>query len=394
MLTGPSNPARRRLANLLLVTAIAAGCSGSTNPVDDPPASEPGGGRIRLVEVATIGCETCPRAEQVSVHAMGMDPDGLIWAVDRYAPHMRVFQIDGELVAAFGPEGEGPGDFRKGPMNMMITGNALFTGGGGRALVYQLLPPAFVELDVDGNAIRHLPILVSDSLRQIFQVLVRDPTGPRAFALSSRVGNSIADNTAEEPFVIHRLDIDEEAVRRTQIASGREILPDADPAALQGLWFGMAIAPDGTLIIGDAHAYRFVRLDAEGNVIGGFSHTAERPLKSEVMLDAERRAARRRKESIEDIDIYDGHFRRRSLEFDDEGRLWVALNRPTREKTEFDVFAPDGTFLQKVEVPYHVQRYNIRGVDPAFVLTGGYLAAPVVGPDDEDRIKVWRVVEE
>jgi len=380
----------RRRTTLVLAALLATACGGAATVDEAEPRVAEGASRLRLEEVATIGCETCPPLEQVSVYSMGMDADGLIWAVDRYAPHMRVFRTSGELVAAFGPKGEGPGDFRGGPMQTMITGHAVLAEGGGRVLVHQMFPPALVEFDLEGNAVRHLPILIPDALTQPFYVLARDPTGPRAFALAERIGAAADD----EPFVIHRLEIGDENVRRIEIAAGSEIFPVADSEAVLGTRVSMAVAPDGTLVVGDARAYRFVRLDAEGNVIGRFSHIAERPLKSDVRLDAERRSARRNDQPEEDIDVYDIYFWRRALEFDDAGRLWVALNRPTREKTEFDIFAPDGTFLQRLEIPYHVQRYNIRGVDPSFVLTGGYLAAPVVGPDDEDRIQVWRVIDE
>lgn len=375
-------------AGLLLAALVALACGGGAETTTAPPGAVVAVGRVRLEEMATIGCETCPPLEQLSVFTMAMDADGLIWTVDRYAPHMRVFRADGELAGAFGPDGEGPGDFTKGPMERMITGDAVLAVGGGRALVHQIFPPALVEFDVEGTLIRHLPILVPDALTQPAFVLMPDPTGPRAFALSERIGPA-ADG---EPFIIHRFDIGEESVRRTEIVAGSELFPDAAREAIPNRLFGMAVAPDGTLAVGDSLTYEIIRLDGEGNVTGRFSHSVDRPLKGEEMLDAQRRAARRRGESEDDIDLHGMHFRRDSLEFDDRGRLWVAVERPTREQTVLDVFAPEGTFLQQLQVPYRIPRTGTG--DAVIQLAGGYLSAVVSGPDDEHRIKVWRVVEE
>ena len=99
-------------------------------------------------------------------------------------------------------------------------------------------------------------------------------------------------------------------------------------------------------------------------------------------------------ESQDEVDVYDVHFKHRGFEFDDSGRLWVALKRPTRERSVFDIFAPDGTYLQQIDVPYFVQPNFQRGADPSFLITRGYFVAVVMGPDDEDRIKIWRVIED
>lgn len=384
----PGAPSRCRA--LFLAALLTAACGEPAATDDDSPVAGASETRIQLEEVATIGCATCPRLEQVSVFAMGMDADGLIWAVDRYAPHMRVFRTNGELVTAFGPTGEGPGDFRTGPMDSMISGHAVLTEGHGRVLVYQKYPAALVEFDLEGNAISNLPLEINNALSYATLGLVRDPTAPRAFMLSRRVG-AAGDG---EPFALHRLDFGEESAGFVPIAAATELFPDADPEALRRRWVSIAVAPDGTLAVGDSLTYEILRVDAEGAVLDSFVHTAERPLKSEDALVAQRRSARRRGESEDDVDIYDVHFWRNAFEFDDEGRLWVLLNRPTRERSLFDIFAPDGTHLQQLDVPYHIQRYNVRGSDPAFVITGGYLAATVVAPDDEERIKVWRVIDE
>ncbi len=387
----PTPPgARSRYRALFLAALLTTACGEPAATDDDSAAANAGETRIQLEEVATIGCATCPRLEQVSVFAMGMDADGLIWAVDRYAPHMRVFRTNGELVAAFGPTGEGPGDFRTGPMDSMISGHAVLAEGNGRVLVYQKYPAALVGLDLDGNAISNLPLEINNPLNYATLGLVRDPTAPRAFMLSRGVG-AAGDG---EPFAVHRLDFGEESVGFVQIAAGTELFSDADPGALRRRWVSIAAAPDGTLALGDSLTYKILWLDAEGTVLGSFVHAAERPLKSEDALVAQRRSARRRGESEDGVDIYDMHFWRNAFEFDDDGRLWVLLNRPTRERSVFDIFAADGTHLQQLDVPYHIQRYNLRGSDPAFVITGGYLAATVVGPDDEGRIKVWRVIDE
>jgi hypothetical protein len=346
------------------------------------------GGRVRLEEVATIGCPTCPELEQISTYNVSLDADGLIWVADRYEPHMRVFRTDGELVGAFGPTGQGPGDFATGPMESLITGHALLAPGGGRIIAYQMYPVALIELDTDGDVIDNRAVPSDNPFGAAVMSLVLDRDRRRVFMMSRPTGS----DPGRESFVIERFDLDEDPLVRVPVAVASELFPGRDPEDMRQ-WFGMDVAPDGTLAVGDSLTYETVRLDADGSVITRLDHPVERPLRDEDSLESARIAARRQGMSEDDVDIHDLHFFRNAFEFDDAGRLWVLVNRPSRDSSVIDVFAPDGTYAQQLEVPYFIVRFN-RGSTAALQLAGGYLVATVVGSDEEDRIKVWRVVPE
>lgn len=81
-----------RFALFLLLAACVAACAEPTTTGSAAPAAA---GSLRLEEVGTIGCASCARTEQLSVFAMSLGADGLIWTIDRYPPHMRVFGLDG-----------------------------------------------------------------------------------------------------------------------------------------------------------------------------------------------------------------------------------------------------------------------------------------------------------
>lgn len=271
-------------------------------------------------------------------------------------------------------------------MNSMVTGHAVLPQGNGRAVVHQVHPPAFITFDITGNELARTPLAVDNAFRQTAFSIAQDPNAPGIFMLMSDRGD--VDGAAT--YAVARLDRDETAATPVRIAAIDALFPGAE---LMPVRLSLAVAPDGTLAVAEAFSYRIVRLDPEGNVLARFTHAVERPLKSTEALDAALRSARRNGESEEEVDVHDVHFFRTSLDFDDAGRLWVLMNRPDRERSTLDVFAPDGAFVQQLEVPYYILR-SMRGADPAIQLGGGHLVAAVLGPDEEDRIKIWRVVEE
>jgi hypothetical protein len=81
---------------------------------------------------------------------------------------------------------------------------------------------------------------------------------------------------------------------------------------------------------------------------------------------------------------------RGALEFDDEGRLWVATNRGRDGVTIFDLFDSAGSYMGEVVMPDEINTgmETMRG----FVIAGDYLAAVVVAEGGNHQIGVWRIV--
>lgn len=65
-----------------------------------------------LVPVARFGCVECEGPEQLTPVAIGLGEDGLVYEMDQYEPHVRVFDADGNLAATFGRSGQGPGEIQ------------------------------------------------------------------------------------------------------------------------------------------------------------------------------------------------------------------------------------------------------------------------------------------
>jgi hypothetical protein len=68
------------------------------------------------------------------------------------------------------------------------------------------------------------------------------------------------------------------------------------------------------------------------------------------------------------------------LAIDPQGRLWVRTNRPDAQRvTPYDVFAPDGGYLARVDVPGDVSRTAFSPSGGLWVVVRGEAGAEVVG---------------
>jgi len=387
-------PSRATAAALLapVLAALAACGTGSGGPRAGPE----GVPAIGLERVASIGCSDCEGPRQLDVFALAVDPGGRIWTLDRYEPIVRVFARDGTVLEAVGQRGEGPGEFTGAGADVFVPGLAVYPLEGGRAWVHRRAPAGLMEFDVDAGYVGDVEIDWPPS--RIPRSVTWDPRNRRAWITA--VALPRANATPGDRVAIYRLEVGAPGDGRSragplpvevkEMEIDAAILPRSeDGPGTPNRGFPIAVAPDGTLAIGDPLNYEVTRIEPGGSVRGGFGRDVPRPPKGEERLRREREGATRRGRPSAEVPEVLPHFGPDALDFDSAGRLWVGTYRRAGGGSIFDVFARDGTFLGEVVLPELLQEDGLS----SFAVSGGHLVAVVVGPAGNDRIGVWRVVD-
>ena len=163
-------------------------------------------------------------------------PDGGFYVADNGNRRIQRFDARGGYVTAWGSPGRGPGEF---------------------------LDPWSVRLDAEGR------VYVSDALRNDIQVFTPDG---RLLQVIGRGGAGAGqlDFQGDATIVGDAVFVADHANRRISTfgldGAYRGTLADAQLRGPDGLDTG----PDGTLIVGDTRARRFVVLDARGTIVQGW----------------------------------------------------------------------------------------------------------------------------
>jgi hypothetical protein len=171
------------------------------------------------------------------------------------------------------------------------------------------------------------------------------------------------------------------------------------PTAGHPLAVGPAVAPDGSVALGDGvEEYRIVILGPTGRRLRQLRRDVKPTRKPEEELEAELQAARRRigmtggaegrkvivsGSQLGLISEFRTFFdRTNGLEYDDHGRLWVRTNRGETGETVFDLFDASGAYLGEIVAPKTIG---------AFDVAHGLLAGSTSGELDVPTVTVWRV---
>jgi hypothetical protein len=90
-----------------------------------------------------------------------------------------------------------------------------------------------------------------------------------------------------------------------------------------------------------------------------------------------------------EIGLHRPHIASYGLQVDGNGRIWALTGRHDAANSVFDVFAPDGAYLDEVVIDAAVRRTST-GITP-FVTRGDLLVASARRPDGNDEILVYRM---
>lgn len=347
------------LAPVLLAMLAAASAADAQTP--------------RLAAGATIGCDDCDGPDLfANIQAVHWLTGGDVMVLDLDAPFVRVFSMDGELRAAFGREGDGPGELRLPQTGAQVAADTLeildlrlrrlqrYTLAGAAAGVRTFPPDAF-------------PL-----------VAMRDP-GRRAWVL--------ATTDFRAPTATLRRLPDDAADADALFTLDASFPRDADGAPTP--YTAYAVAPDGSVYVGEgAYAYRIRAFAPEGAVRGEIERDLPLPRRSPAEMSEEHERIARSAARLRAMRAAEGggpgraphvkerknHFDVGSLAFDPQGRLWVRTNRGDGRHTVFDVFA--GTRL--------LGEVTVDAAIDDWALGPAGLVAEVRTTDSIPRVRIWR----
>jgi len=328
--------------------------------------------RVDLKEVQTLGCEQCAGAEQLGrIQDISVSPYGDVYVANYYAPFIRVWSPDGTLRASFGRQGEGPGEFHSGVLDLFSTED-------GKLLVLDSRQRRLSSFNAQGKLVGTMslegPYITAAAFSEV----------ENAMYGAVRVGGSNGCRISQ--------------VRRWPIRGIGEAtvvteLPDAPVPRLlncPAVVYNMDTFPRGGFGVAFGYDdYVLLRFNAVGTLEYRAVRDVARVPRTKEELDAERRRIKRIAGDLLDAepDPRRSHFTGDSLRFDSAGRAWIRTERGGEGETVFDIFAPGGSYMGEVVLPI-----TVKSPGTGFELAGSYLLTISVDEDSgTEFLKLWRI---
>lgn len=331
------------------------------------PESEDAGSVVpSLVPVVQIGCDDCEGVQQLAPVAVALGADGTVYELDKFEPHVRVFDVTGDEVAAYGRPGQGPGEIG--------TPLAIFPAAAGGAIVYDM--PGLHEYSAAGDYLGTMtwPTRAPHSFDYLpaARVLLRFtslPGGGGPVGGGKQLERWVLEGDQLEPKVL----MSDDALPRDSRDAGR-IAPLA-----------VAVRRDGAFVLADEWEYRVYQYSAGGKQVGEFGRDVPRRPKNAAETEASRKFAERFGVSQDPI-LELPHFGPFALHFDSQDRLWVLTSHADDGTTTIDVFDPQGQLLAEVSLGARTWTSF-----PWTALAGDYLAAITEDEAAVRTVQVWRI---
>jgi hypothetical protein len=367
------------LAGLCFASPTLLACRATPN---EPTSTGP---RLPTLEaISRIGCIDCEGSNALTVLYLSMTSDGLILALDLYEPFVRVFSPQGELLRAFGAAGQGPGELGVDVQFEYLPGIAVYPWNDASVLVHEVIPPTLTAFDSDGQFIEELEL---EAQMRVPRAAAWNTEMERLYMLSFVPGENLR---------VDRFDFAGRSSAPAQtVLDLADAFPREEDTSRPTSSLNLIATPDGGFAVAHPWEYVISSYTASGEAMGRIERQIEHPFKSAAQLQEERErlqeTASRSGVAPEEPEREAPHFiPRGALEFDDEGRLWVATNRGRDGVTIFDLFDSAGSYMGEVVMPDEINTgmETMRG----FVIAGDYLAAVVVAEGGNHQIGVWRIV--
>lgn len=367
----------RRLA-VVAATLLLAACAG---PGPEPEEVTPS---VTLEQIGTIGCNECDDERQVTPMALAILDDERIAVLDAFEPFVRVFDAAGEPQRSFGTKGQGPGQLGVPVPGMpYMPGMWLFGNELGGVTVLDVFPFTLEAFDAAGNFVDTTDSGLSMAVptAQAF-----DPESRTYYRFGAAMGSGGPGLGAPGIVRCHfaRDEAGCEDIADPVPFLRQDEFPDARLGALVA-----AVAPDGSLVIANSTSYDIWRLADDGAIAMHTGRDLPLPMKSEAELEQAREFAARSGQTDREIDPYRAHIESYGLQVDGVGRIWVLTGRYGEENSVFDVFAPDGAYLDEVAIDAAIRPTSM-GITP-FVTRGDLLVAATQRPDGNQEIRVYRI---
>ena len=374
------------LFRLAILAAVVLGCSDSPRAPEASSAPVPPSGMPSL-ERRSLALADADVAETY-YWAMGVSEVGNIvfLASAKERPMFRVVDSTGRRLAAFGRQGDGPGEFRQ-PLTLEVRGDSLLIHDSGRmtSLLYTWGGRSIGESQAP---VFDIPLAwIGDSMDHW------QPPG---------LGTTLPGRS-----VIRRTQVGDTGGRVLIAAqdSGFQVVLASTPGGKPLSRLPYAVGPD-RIYLADAYRYRIYSYDSTGHLIATFGRQLPPHRMGPRQLAQQRESILRQPKYMRGpkgeaialpdrrgrLDTLDReitpHFNRAPLHVDAYGRLWVV--GVTNDSTTVDVFV-DTTFLGRVVLPCYLFR-----VGNPVALTGHWLLLECELPEAADlatELQLYRIVE-
>ena len=322
-------------------------------------------GKVRLVPELVIEGRSLPEGILfVGPVDISVDPSGRIFVLDLQDHNIKIFDSSGKFQKALGRKGQGPGDFNM-PLSFAFVKDRLAVWDMGNRRLCVLTPEGeFVKArEISGlsgrpNRIKALPggDLVVETEKMFFD----DPNKPQEVALEILT----SELTPKRVICSHPVWRN----KFMRLEQGLVNLPQ--PFAPDLHW---DVSPDGKIVAGFSETYEIGVHDADGKVLAKFTHPHD-PVKvtaedKKGFFDGMTHTTGEGTsgQGAPDFVVENTKFPAEKPAFNDllvdsEGNIWAHPFDKDQdlEKRCFDVFAPAGEFISRVEILGESARYPYR----------------------------------
>jgi hypothetical protein len=320
------------------------------------------------------------------------DPGGNIYVVDAGAKNIKKFDRQGKFLKTIGREGQGPGEFG-GLYHATFAKDRLTVWDSGNRRLCSFTPEGeFIHtasIPFDEGSVRKLRGLpTGEVLVEMEKTFRKEPDKPQTCTIDLYSSDLVRART------IYKRELWRKKYIRTKEYGISTLF---FPYSADVRW---EVTPDGRIVIGYSANYELEIYDRFGNKISTFSHTYE---PAEV-------TAKDRKDYFDSLEFYRMGERLKEIpeyvtkytEFpkhkpvykkilvDEEGNIWVVLNREQQEEKGkvIDVFDPTGLFVSRVLIEGDTTFPDNRN---AYILHNGFFLLIETGENDLYRIIRYRM---
>lgn len=348
-------------SRLMLTACLSASLVGCGWQRREPVAESPPALRFSH----TIGCDECAGAQALSAQDISLLDSGFVIVLDEHPPFVRVFDASGNLLRSFAGRGEGPGELGWPGFLMMGEDGSLRVLDAGRM--------QFKGFDLEGDPLPAVRYPMGMGVTPI--ATTYDPNAKAIYVSGTRMGTTIP--------TVARLRL--EGGDGEILWSGAELpgVEDAHQVHEEGhpSHFAVAVARSGAVAVGNGYHYRIAIYDADGTLQHQLGRELQRRAKPGELYEMERRRSMPRWEPTPDFP----HFRSTSLQFDDDGLLWVRRVHGEEGQTTFDLFRAGTGYIGALKIDFELVDWRV----PSFEVRGNRLAAIVYGPTENTLVMVW-----
>jgi len=320
-------------------------------------------GKVRLVEEVRVSDAGLPEeAIFRNPRYLAVDAKGNVYVSDWGANHIKVFGPGGKFIRTIGRPGNGPGDLG-GPAALEVSGD--------RLVVWESMNSRFSILTLEGKFIMTAPRLQGAGA-DIYALKALPDGRFIAFLDKGLPPDFEGQLPSEKTYAVLLLKPDltvektifEKSIRRRNWFRHPQTqgLGQASFPYHPDICFDLS--PTGTVAVGYSQAYDIGFYDPDKGRFSGITRTYA-PVKVEekdkkahfnaftlrVMAGNKMETVTGAPEYVVKATEFPEHFPPyRGVSFDGRGNLWVQIYTADRAMNVFDIFAPDGRYLNRVTV--------------------------------------------